>query len=114
MSDLDENVLKEYDKEIEERFGLEPLKSTEEKVLDRLKRYLKEEAIANQSNINNNHYNMEDIRDTKRIGDMLYKMEPITFLYEELLTLLDTWEKEYERRKKRVYKGSCSGKKKKG
>ena len=102
MSGLDNKVIEEYDKEIEERFGLEPLKSTEEKILDRLKKYLKEEIEINQSNINNNHYNIEDIRDTKIIGDIVYKMEPITFLCEELLDLINKWEKEYEynRRKK--------------
>ena len=96
---MDKKVLDEYDIEIEERFGLSPLKSTEEKIIDRLKNYLNAEITNNQFNINN--YNTEDIRDVKQIGDTIYVTEPISSTCEELLSLIDKWEKEYERRSKR-------------
>lgn len=104
MSGLDNKVIEEYDKEIEERFGLEPLKSTEEKVMDRLKKYLKEEIDINKSDV---AFAIEDIRETKQIGDAYYRIAPVSTTYEELLDLINRWEKEYEySRRKKICKRS--------
>lgn len=68
-------------------------KQTEEKdkeierltnTINELEKELDNLIVFNQSNITCNHYTPDDWKDSKLIGNMLYKMKPVSFLAQEL------------------------------
>jgi len=75
--DCDLQWAKKYDELFEENNRLNNIINELEKELDNL-------IIFNQSNITCNHYTPDDWKDSKLIGNMLYKMKPVSFLAQEL------------------------------
>lgn len=53
-------------------------------IINELEKELDNLIIFNQSNITCNHHTPDDWKDSKLIGNMLYKMKPVSFLAQEL------------------------------
>ena len=57
-------------------------------ILNKLEKWLKDLTINNQSNIKNNHYNPDELEDTKIIDNIVYKIKPISIQAQETLDKL--------------------------